>query len=171
MPDGNFVYSITLVDQRAHRTTLNYKMFYNGATQSENFDSATSDGAAIAAALLAVSDALVATERLTFEVGGSTSVPAAADVTDEAAVVCFLSEAAEIPKYHTMRVPAPVAALFEADEKTVDETNAALITYIAAVGEQVGDIGVIVSDGEQINLDLENGISHGFWRSLKKRSS
>lgn len=171
MADDYFRYSMTLVDQRAHKTTLNFNMFYNGATSSENFDSATSDAAAIKAAFLAISDALVSNEVLGYQLGGSTALPVTADITDEAAVVCFLSEAAEVPKYHTLRVPAPISALFEADEKTVDETNAALITYVAAVGEQVGGIGVIVSDGEQINTDLENGISHGFWRSVKKRSS
>ena len=165
MPADTFRYSITMIDERALRTTLNFMMETSEATSAENFTLAVTEGAAITAALLAISDALVYAENLTFLVSGASSLPADADITDEAVVVCFLSEAAEIPKYHVLRVPAPVDAMFEADGVTVDETLAALITYVAALDENTS---VVVSDGEVINTDLENGISHGFWRSIKK---
>lgn len=165
MPDTIYRYTVTLVDQRAHKSTVSYLMPLSEATEVENFTIAATDAALINTALDAVTDANIFSETLSALLSGTSSLPVSADVTDEAAIVCFLSEAAEIPKYHVLRIPAPIDALFEADEKTVDETNAALIAFVDAVSETNS---VQVSDGEQINVDLENGISHGFWRSVKK---
>jgi hypothetical protein len=167
MPDETFRYSVTLIDERAMKSTLNFQMDVSEATSAENFTLAVGEGATISAALLAVSDALVYSENLTYLISGGSSLPADADITDEAAIVCFLSEAAEVPKYHVLRIPAPADAIFEADGVTVDESDSDLIAYVDALSESGS---VVVSDGEQINVDLENGISHGFWRSVKKSS-
>lgn len=168
MPAETFRYSVTLIDERALRTTLNFLMDVNEATSAENFTLAVGDASTISTALLAVSDALVYNESLAYLIGGASTLPADADISDEAAIVCFLSEAGEVPKYHVMRIPAPVDSLFEADGVTVDEADADLISYIDAVSETNS---VVLSDGEQINVDLENGISHGFWRSVRKSTA
>lgn len=168
MAEQDWRYTITLVDSKGFKSSLTYLMLTDEVTSDVGYLAALAGGAAVSAELIDVTDALIASETLSEIVAGASSLPGGAvDISDEAAVVCWLSEAAEVAKYHTMRIPAPVAALFEADGYTVDEANADLIAFIDAVGE---DGPVLLSDGEAINTDLENGISHGFWRSVKKTS-
>ena len=159
-------YTVTLVDERALRTVLNFMSEQDGIGLSEEFDSLMIDAAALLSDLLAVSDALLYSETATYLMGGDTALPADADISDEAAIVCFLSAAAAVPKYHVLRIPAPIDALFESDGVTVDESNAALIAYIDNF-----DTAFQVSDGEPVIVANENGISHGFWRSRAKKGA
>lgn len=160
-------YSVTMVDEKALKTTLNFVAEFDNIGLTEEFDEAQIAAGALKTDLLAVSDALVYSESLTYLIGGGVTLPADADITDEAAIVCYLSAAGEVPKYHTLRVPAPIDALFESDGKTVDETNAALIAYVANFADGEWE----VSDGEHIETANDNGISHGFWRSKAKSSA
>lgn len=161
--------AITLVDSKALKTTLRFKGTFSGLDENDEFSLAKTALANIVTDLTAITDANVYKSSLTLITGGGTALPADADITDEAAVVCFLTAAGVAPEYHTMRIPAPVAALFESDLVTVDETNAGLIAYIAEFDQQ--DVGFQVSDGEYIETANENGISHGFWRSRAKSSA
>jgi hypothetical protein len=116
-------------------------------------------------AFAAVTDANFYSESLALLVGGSPALPAAADITDEAAIVAYLSGTGEAPKFHVVRIPAPIDGMFNADKVTVDITNQPLQDYIAELAA-----GVVLSDGESINLDEDEGIKSGSWRSVRKSS-
>lgn len=165
---SDFRYSITLVDEKALKTTLNFVGTFSGIDANDEYALALAAAASLQTDLLAISDALLYSDTLTRLIGGGSSLPASADITDEAAVVTFLSAAGEIPEYHTLRVPAPIDALFESDGVTVDKTNAGLIAYVANFDG--ADTEFMVSDGEYIDTTNQNGISHGFWRSRAKSS-
>lgn len=165
---SRFRYSITLIDSKALKTTLNFVGDFSGIDAADEFSIAAGAGAQIVTDLLAISDANLYSDSMTLLVGGGSALPADADITDEAAVVCFLTAAGVAPEYHTLRVPAPISALFESDLVTVDETNAALQAYVDNFDGT--DVEYMVSDGEYIDTSNENGISHGFWRSKAKSS-
>lgn len=161
--------AITLVDTKNLKTTLRWKGIFSGVDAAAEFASATAAIAALQSALEAVTDANVYKTTLTLLVDGGTALPADADITDEAAVVCFLTAAGVAPEYHVLRIPAPISALFESDGVTVDETNAALQSYVDEFDQP--DVGFQVSDGEYIDTTNENGISHGYWRSRAKSTA
>jgi hypothetical protein len=158
-------YSVTLIDTKALKTTLNFVAEFDGLGLTEEFDAAQIAAGALKTDLEAVSDANVYSESLTYVMGGSSSLPADADITDELAIVAFLTPAAEAPKYHTLRVPAPIAAAFESDGVTLDETNSDVIAYVDNFETWE------VSDGEHVVTANANGISHGFWRSRAKSTN
>lgn len=160
--------AITLVDSKALKTTLRFKGTFSGLDITDEFGLASTALSDLVTDLEAVTDANVYKQSLTLIAGGGTALPADADITDEAAIVCFLTAAGVAPEYHTLRIPAPIEALFESDKVTVDESNAALQAYVAEFDKQ--DVGFQVSDGEYIETANENGISHGFWRSRAKSS-
>jgi hypothetical protein len=159
-------YTVTLIDEKALKTTLNFIYEADNVDLGSEFDDAEAAAAALLTDLEAVTDANVYSEVLGYLRGGDPTLPNDADITDEAAVVCFLTADDVLPEYHTLRIPAPIDAMFESDGKTVDEDNAALIAYVA----NFADGEFTVSDGQYIVTANDNGISHGFWRSRAKSS-
>ena len=157
---STFRHSFTLIDTRAQKTTLNYESRHAGLTVNDDFDEAYAANLALQVALEAVTDANVYSKSLTWLGPGTTALPADADISDELAIVTFLTAEAAVPKYATLRVPAPIEAVWESDNITLDETNQAVIDFVAEVAD-----GFVVSDGETIVTANSNGISHGYWRS------
>jgi len=160
--------AITMIDAKALKTTLRVGGIFSGIDENDEFSLAKAALAALVVALGNVSGANVYKSSLTLITGGGTALPAGTDITDEAAVVCFLTAEGVAPKYHTLRIPAPLAAVFESDLITVDESNADVQAFVSEFGQE--DVGWMVSDGEYVELLNENGISHGFWRSKAKSS-
>jgi hypothetical protein len=112
-----------------------------------------------------VSDVSISMPWLTQE--ESTIPDASVDVAVEAAILVYINATGTPPKYGTLRVPAPIAALFEADGETVDRSNAALQTFI----DNLVAAGVTISDGEEINTDLGvNGMARGYYRTRARSS-
>ena len=158
-------YSITLLDDKALKTTLNFVAEFDNVGIGEEFDEAQIAAGALKADLEAVTEANVYREQLTYVMGGSSAKPGAdVDITDELAIVTFLTADSVAPEYATLRVPAPIAAAFESDGSTLDENNAAVQAYVANFAEGAWE----VSDGQHVVTANQNGISHGFWRSRPK---
>jgi len=155
--------AITLVDEHGLKTLLRFMIPNEVFTP---YDSAKADLDAIVAALDPLTDANIAQVSLTQLLDADEGLGAAnSDVSDEAAIVTFINATGTQAKYHTVRIPAPVDALFTTGDLTVvDETHAGLIAYIGELADRVE-----VSDGEQINDLIQNGIAYGFWRSVKKQ--
>lgn len=156
-------YTVTLLGSNALKTTLVYNFHSEEALLADALAALVTASGLINTSLGLLSDANIYNESLTYLMGGSPALPSGADITDEAVVVCFLTGAGVIPKYHPIRLPAPVSALFESDLITVDETNANLITYVGLL-----ETSWQVSDGESINTAVDNGIASGWWRSVRK---
>jgi len=159
-------YSVTLVDTKALKTVLNFIGEFDGLSLTDEFGLAETAAGDLLTDLKAVTDAAVFKTSLALLQEEGEALPADADVTDEAAIVTWLSDVDALPKYHTIRIPAPID-MFQSDEVTVDKTNANLIAYIA----NFGGSGYQVSDGEYVVTSRENGISHGFWRSRAKSTN
>lgn len=144
-----FIYEgqITLIDEQGLKTTLRYDL---GTTAG--LDDATEVGPVwdtlrdIATALGAVTTANVfnMTIAIRDDAFETSSLPAEAEVPEEAAVAVHLVAEPDAEKLHYLRVPAPVDALFLADGVTVDTNNAALQAYVAELAN------IEVSDGETI---------------------
>lgn len=158
-------YSTTLIDEHSHKTTLSYLIPADEVDIDTEFAAVHAVMLLVELALAAVTDANVYSERLTYLVSGDPTIPADADISDEAAVVCYLSGTGDPAKFHVVRIPAPIDAMFNADTVTVDITNQALQDYVAELSA-----GVVLSDGESINLDIQEGIASGLWRSVKKKA-
>jgi hypothetical protein len=155
--------SITLVDTKGIKSTVNYRQDLDEATLAEDFAIAAAQHVDLVTQLMLVTDANRYSESLTVGMGGSPTLPADADVTDMGMVQTYLNDAGELGKYHTLRIPAPVDGIFEVDLITIDKLDAALIAFVAEVGGYF-----VVSDGEVINLAIEDGIAGGSWASVKK---
>ena len=156
---GDFSYVATLIDSKGLKTNLRFEL-----VQAAHAD-AVADAAVISAQLASVTDALFYSENVIQNISGSATVPAigVADISDQAVVVCYLSGSGEVAKYWNLRIPAPKAALFNADQLTIDITNQDLQDLVADLSTKV-----LLSDGESINLALTEGIKSGAWRSVKK---
>ena len=154
---AEFQYHVTLIDTKANRTSVRFDL-----ADTAYVDAATA-AAAIEAAIVLVTDASVFKSTLVEILTGDASLPADADVTDEALVVCYLSGTGEVPKYWNLRIPAPKEAMFNEDLVTVDITYQNLQDLVSTLSTEA-----LVSDGESLDLDINEGISHGFWRSVKK---
>jgi hypothetical protein len=155
MPE--FVYRATLIDTKGLRTTMSFNM------ADPAYADAILGAAALETALEAVTDANILASSLTEKITGDGTKPADADVTDQALVVCYLSGAGEPEKFWNVRIPAPIDGMFNADLLTVDITNQPLQDFVATISSEC-----LVSDGEPINLALQEGIHSGSWRSVKK---
>ena len=156
-------YSITLVDSNALKTVMNYIIPASGADLTAEFTEAEGAAQLVKTALDALTDANFFRETLTLFMAGDSALPGDADITDEAAIVTYLTGAGVIPKFHTLRVPAPIEALFIGGLTDVDIANSDLITYVAELSADVE-----VSDGESINTAVNDGLVDGWWRSAKK---
>jgi hypothetical protein len=160
---SDWKYTVTLLGSNALKTTLIYNFHSEEALLADALAALVTASGLINTSLGIISDANIYNESLTYLMGGSPALPSGADITDEAVVITFLTGAGVIPKYHAIRIPAPVAALFESDLITVDETNSDLITYVGLL-----ESSWQVSDGEVVNTTVDNGIASGWWRSVKK---
>lgn len=157
--------SVGLVDEHGIKTRLTFNYHSDQAVLLDGFTEANDAFSALVTDLEAVTDANVYSESLVYLKSGDTALGAAgSDVTDVASVLCYLSGTGEIPKYYTLRIPAPVDGIFEADGVTIDTADPDLIAYV----ENFLDGAFWVSDGEFINDDINNGIKSGSWTSVKK---
>jgi hypothetical protein len=127
------------------------------------------DEAAGVAALSEVYNALAAITLGTIEevsiksiVSTSAAQPAYGVNTREQAVVSAYLNAAGT-KLHNVVIPAPVDEIVNPNGMDVDVTNADLITYIAALADNVQ-----VSDGESIDTTVTNGMKEGHTRTVSK---
>lgn len=154
--------SLTMVDTKALKTTLNFIYEASGVDIGAEFADANTAMDELMIDLLAITDANVFNESLTYIRGGTASLPADADITDLGVVVTYLTGAGEVPKFWATRIPAPVAGIFEADGVTVDIADADLISYV----DELSNFSV--SDGENIDTSVSNGIARGWWASAKK---
>jgi len=121
----------------------------------------------IRGSLVDITDAFVVSESVTevyFE--DNQRPPEGVKAFEEAALIVYLNDPATAEKLHTLRVPAPIPAMFEVDGQTVDTSNALVKQFIQQVSQ-----GAWVSDGEQIVVDAANndGFKKGYKRSKAKR--
>lgn len=160
---GTFV----LIDERAVKTSLNYIMEIDdvGGLGAE-FELAVTAMATLKTSLALITDANFYSETLAHLIAGDSAVPTDADVTDVAQVITYLTGTGVAPKFHTVRVPAPVDGIFNADQVTIDKADVDLIGYIDDLSTLV-----LVSDDESIVTDIDNGIAGGGWSSVKKNRS
>lgn len=162
MDINDFVYSVTLVDDNAEKSTLNFYLPNAGlGGHGLDFQEAYDDAQLIKTALQAVTGANIYKETLGQWLSGDNTLPAGPmrDITEEVVVSTYLSGAGEIPKYHSVRIPAPEEALFSA-LNDVDVSNADLIAYIAQLAAHTE-----VSDEEVIDTTVTNGIADAWWRT------
>lgn len=155
--------SVTLVDTKGLKSTVNFRQDLDEVTLAEDFAIAAAQHVDLVTQLMLVTDANRYSESLTVGMGGAPALPAAADITDMALVQTYLNATGELAKYHTVRIPAPVDGIFESDLVTIDKIDAALIAFVAEIGGYF-----TVSDGESINLTIDDGIAGGSWASVKK---
>ena len=135
------------------------------ATPLADYVGARTAATQIRGALVDITDAFVTKETVSevfFE--DNQRPPDNVDVYEEAAVACYLNDPTEAEKLHTIRIPAPVDALFTVDGETVDVSNAQLIQYVQQLQQHA-----YVSDEEQINVSADNGIKYGYKRTKAKR--
>ena len=129
-----------------------------------DFPTAENLAGQIRGALLDITDALVSKETITGILSEGNQLPADADTTDEAVISVHLNAPAEAEKLATIRVPAPIDAVFNADGITVNMAEALVIQYVQQVAQ-----GAYISDGEQIDTASGNdGMAAGYWRSRGK---
>lgn len=158
-----FLYRITLQGTKSKDTTT---LTFNLDDFPEPVDFATVLSAAdqIRGALVDITDANVKGESVTGVVSEDNQLPADADTTDEAVISVHLNAPTEAEKLASLRIPAPIDAIFQADGITVDVTNALLQQYVQQVAQHA-----TVSDGEKIDTTSGTaGISAGYWRSKAK---
>lgn len=165
---SNWRAAVSLIDSKQLKTTLVYKGVFDGLSLTDEFGLANDALDGLLTDLGAVTDAAVYSVTLGHVRDTSEAIPAegVADITDEAAVVTWLSDVGQANKFHTLRIPAPID-MFGSDQITVDVTNANLIAYVAnfAAG------GFQVSDEESIVTSRDNGIVSGHWRSRAKSTA
>ena len=154
-----------LVGTNGLKTSLSFRQERDGATPDVDFTAALIAHNLLATALGNVTDANIYSSQLTSLVDGSSSKPADADITDVAFVQVYLNDPADLPKYHTLRIPAPIAGMFNADLITVDIADTDLVAFVDVLHDDF-----VVSDGEVINTDEDNGVAGGYWASVKKSS-
>jgi hypothetical protein len=163
-----FDYSITLRDSKNLMTTMNFDLGeFSGADIATEYLAARSAATQVRGALVDITTAFVAKERLSLRLSDDNQVPGVgvADITDEAFVLTHLAPPTEARKVHGIRIPAPINAMFLTDGVTVNIVNALLKQYVQQLSQHT-----LVSDGEKINLNTgADGIDSGYWRSRAKR--
>jgi hypothetical protein len=138
--------------------------FDGGADDGENYLNAQTAAGQIVGALTAVTDAEIAKEWVVIVNQESNVIPADAEINEEALIAVHLNAPSEAEKLANVRIPAPIAAMFQTDALTVDLTNANLVQYIQQLAQHS-----TVSDGEQIDTTTgTDGMKHGYWRSKAK---
>lgn len=158
-------HTFVLLDSNKLKTTLNFISEQSGVDIAAEFASANLADDNLALELVDVTDANIYSRTLSYLKGGTASLPADADITDVALVSCYLTGAGVLPKYTTIRIPAPSAGIFGSDGVTIDKTDADLVSYVGVLADDF-----VVSDGESIVTDIDDGIAGGSWTSVKKTS-
>lgn len=161
----NWKSQFVLVGTNGMKTSLTFAQQLAGATPDVDFTEALTSHNLLATALGNVTDANIYSSNLVSLVAGSSAKPADADITDMAFVQVYLNDPADLPKYHTLRIPAPIISMFNADLVTVDSADADLIAFVDVLHDHFR-----VSDNEIINTDEDDGIAGGYWASVKKSS-
>lgn len=165
-----FVYEgkIVLIDEQGIKTTLTYDMGTTvGADVAAEFGPVFSELEAIATALAAVTTANLFEVGMYFrdDTNETQSLPAEAEVPEEAAISVHLVAEPDAAKLGQLRIPAPVDGIFLADGVTVDTGNALVQAYVAAVAA-----AATISDGETIvTARGDGGLEKGHLR-FKARS-
>lgn len=166
MANPLWMYKVTLQGSTPkNKTSLNFVLEYDDAASPMDHAAALNAANQIRGGLVAITDAFLARESLDYLISADNQLPAGnIDVMDEAAVIVYLNDpTGNLPKYHTVRIPAPDSTVFLADGETVDIGDAALIQYIQQLSQHA-----FVSDNEQINTTSQNGIASGHKRSRAK---
>lgn len=157
-----YIYRITLQGHTAKdKTTIAFDI----GTPVDHV-AAQSAATQLRGALVDITKANVAKETLTeilYE-DGTRPADASADTFEEAVCLTYLNQALEAEKLFPLRVPAPIEALFLSDAQTLDTSNALLIQYVQQVAQHA-----FVSDNEQINDGIDNGIKSGYKRSRPRK--
>lgn len=158
-------YSITLRGYGARdKTTLRFQLDTDANPLPDHI--AARDAAnQIRGSLVDVTDAFVVQEKVTdifFE--DNQRPPDNVDVYEEAAISVYLNPPTEAEKLHTLRIPAPIDALFLSDGETVDTANGLLIQYVQQIAQHA-----YVSDEEKIDTTADNGIKYGYKRTKARR--
>lgn len=149
---------VVLRGNNAKTTRINYDLGeFTAATPGDEYEAAVSAITQIVGALDTITDAEIAEYGLGAALADSGAVPGdGVNVFEVAAVSCYVSAPAEVPKFATVNVPAPVDGIFMAasgeGKDIVDVTDAALQQYVQQLSEHA-----FVSDGEQINITNPNG--------------
>lgn len=149
-----FQASIKLVDAGGNTSVLRPDIV------AADFATALTNAQAVATAVAAVSDALVAglTVSQKFAEDTDTYGAAGSEVENIAQIVTPLETAG---KYATFKIPAPADAIFVGtvgpDRNKVDTANADVLTYIGLFTDKTGYAGTagadaiaLVSDGEKV---------------------
>lgn len=157
-----YTYSISLQGHTANdRTTLTFDI-------GDPVDHAAAQSAAnqIRGALVAITKAFVRKEVLSevLSEDGQRPSDTSADTFEEALVLTYLNDALDQEKLHPVRIPAPIEELFMSDGQTVNTGNALLVQFVQQLAQHA-----FVSDGEQINDAIDNGIKYGYKRSRARK--
>lgn len=168
MADPLWVTSISLQGGTLHnKASLGFVLEYQGALTPMTFVEAVSAASQVAGALGDVTDATISSVKLTYVVSSDGSMPAGTvDTADEAVVMCHVNPSGQLPKFVSVRIPAPkVAEVFLPDGETVDVSEATLVQYIQQLSQHT-----FLSDGEQINTsEGTDGMAYGYKRSRAKK--
>lgn len=161
---NQFIGVISVTGTNGQKTQTRYDLgTFDLGTAGANYEAAKTAVADIVTKTAAISDGEVA-GWVTDPAIVPTTLPAAADVYEEAVVSVYLSAPGEAQKLSTIRVPAPAVAIFEGttgeERDIVDKANAGLIALVASLSTNV-----YLSDGEQINTGTTNGIKAGYRRT------
>lgn len=154
----------SFVDEKGNATTRSHKMESAGVDLSLEFQSILTAADALLADYRAVSGASV---RMFITADDDAWIDGAAaagsDVSDVAHVVVRLDDSPN-GKVASLAIPAPIDALFVGGSAgtEVDISNAALIAYVDNFSSDFE-----LSDGENVDTTLTNGIRDGEWRSRK----
>jgi len=161
-----FYGQIGIRGSNARTTTITYDLgVLSGADAGAEYLLAVAALNAISGALDDITAGIIYFTRVYANVQESALVPTSEDarIYVNAVIACHIGASGEVAKYATVRVPAPVDALFVGDEgdgeseDVVDVTNANLQAYIDAL-----EANALVSDGETINTALgTNGMYRG----------
>lgn len=152
------------VDEKGNKTSRNFLMESAGVDLSLEMQAILTATDEMLADLRAISDAGV---ELQLTVGDDTWIsdaPAAGSDVSDVAHVNVRLDAEPSGKLASLAIPAPIDALFVggAAGTEVDIANATLIDLVANF---VADFEI--SDGENVDTTLTNGIKDGEWRSRK----
>lgn len=121
----------------------------------------------IRGALVDITDAFIVKETTTVLISEDNQVPADANVTDELVIAVHLNAPDEGQKLATLRVPAPIDAVWEQGGVVLDKTNALVQQFVQQVSQHA-----FVSDGEQVNTNSGTaGINRGYFRSRPKKAT
>lgn len=166
----NWTLRIGLRDEQGLTTTLTFDLGTTAAAAPDaEFLAKYNSAIDIDADLQALTTANIYKFELSVRDDGEEdgSLPAEAEIAEEAAVAVHLAADPLPRKLHYLRIPAPIDGIFLADGVTVDTGNALLQAYVAELESE----GVLVSDGESIIVARGDGGLHAGHLRFKARST